>query len=101
MGSNRRTTYSIHYIYAGLLLLLAGAQMVAVESYRLTPAATAFLAQNVGPGAETPRGAVNRLMVQTTSVRKTLEIPSWVAWCTMSIGSVLLVHGAMLSTIKK
>ncbi len=45
----KQKAWAIHFIYAGIFLLLAGGQMYAVESYQLTPSATKFLAHNVGP----------------------------------------------------
>ncbi|GAA4431875.1 hypothetical protein [Bremerella cremea] len=94
--------WSIHFIYAGVILLLAGGQMYAVESYQLTPSATKFLAHNVGPGPETAQGAINHFMVNSnTGVRETITPPGWVAWAALSAGAVLSVHGGMLIANKR
>lgn len=94
--------WAIHFIYAGIFLLLAGGQMYAVESYRLTPSATKFLAHNVGPGPDTPRGALNHLMVSSgADVRESITPPSWIAWAALSAGFVLAVHGGLLVANKK
>ena len=94
--------WAIHFIYAGIILLLIGGQMYAVESYRLTPSATKFLAHNVGPSPDTPRGALNHLMVNSgTGVRETITPPGWLAWAAISAGSVLAAHGGLLVARKK
>lgn len=97
----KRKDWAIHFIYAGILLLLAGTQMHAVEAYRLTPSATAFLAKNFGPGPETTQGALNHLMVNGAQVRKTVDVPTWIAWAALSGGAVMAIHGALLMAQKK
>ncbi|MBA2114778.1 hypothetical protein [Bremerella alba] len=98
----RQKAWAIHFVYAGIFLLLAGGQMYAVESFQLTPSATKFLAHNVGPGPETPRGALNHLMVNSgADVRETISPPSWIAWAALSAGTVMAVHGGLLIARKK
>ena len=94
--------WAIHFIYAGVILLLAGGQMYAVESYQLTPSATKFLAHNVGPGPETAQGAFNHFMVNNASgVRETIKPPGWIAWASLSAGAVLAIHGGLLVAQKR
>jgi len=88
--------YAVHFIYGGIIVLLAGLQMHAVEAYRLTPAATSFLAHNVGPSEGTAEGALNRLMVGNMDVRKTISPPSWLSWGALSCGGVFAAHGMLL-----
>lgn len=97
----KRKDWAIHLIYAGIILLMAGGQMHAVEAYRLSPSATAFLARNVGPGPETAKGAFNHLMVQSAEVRKTISVPGWIAWAALSAGAVTAIHGTLLIVRKK
>ncbi|RCS40660.1 hypothetical protein DTL42_25160 [Bremerella cremea] len=98
----KQKAWAIHFIYAGIILLLAGGQMYAVESYQLTPSATKFLAHNVGPGPETTRGALNHLVVNSgAQVRETITLPNWIAWASLSAGAILAVHGGLLVAHKK
>jgi len=93
----KQKAWAIHFVYAGIFLLLAGGQMYAVESYQLTPSATKFLAHNVGPGPDTPRGALNHLMVNSgADVRETIRPPGWIAWAAISAGAVMSIHGGLL-----
>ncbi len=87
-------------LFAGLLFLLMGLQMRAVESYTLSPGTTRRLAHWAGPPASTPKGAVQRMVVETASVRKTITPPPWLGWATLSLGAVLTAHGLFLQSRK-
>ena len=98
----KQKAWAIHFIYAGIILLLAVGQMYAVESYQLTPSATKFLAHNVGPGPETTRGAINHFVVNSgAQVRETISLPNWVSWASLSAGVILAVHGGLLVARRK
>lgn len=98
----KQKAWAIHFVYAGIILLLAGGQMYAVESYQLTPSATKFLAHNVGPGPDTPRGALNHLMVNSgADIRETIRPPGWISWAALSAGAVMAVHGGLLIARKR
>ena len=87
-------------LFVGLLFLLLGLQMRAVESYTLSPGTTRRLAQWVGPSASTPKGALQRMAVETDLVRKTITPPPWLGWATLSLGVVLTAHGLFLRSRK-
>ena len=82
-------------IYAGVVLLLAGVQLRAVEQYVLSNGATQMLSQWLGSDPDTAEGAVQNWVVKNTPARKVIQPPRWLGWAAMSIGAVLVAHGAM------
>lgn len=84
------------WIYTGLLLLLIGLQLRAVETFILRPPTTRILAEWTGPGANTAEGAIQRLALQSDAVaRHEVRPPGWISWATLSFGAVMLAHGVI------
>lgn len=82
-------------LYAGVLLLLAGLQLRAVETFELSAPTTRILAGFVGPSPGTPHGAVRQLVIDTTQPKHRITPPEWLGWSLLSIGCVLTAHGMM------
>jgi hypothetical protein len=79
------------YFFMGLVILLLGAQLRAVESYTLTPEATRFLAER------SQTSTTNATLFTLSSdmgagPQKMIQPPEWLGWCLMSVGAVLILH---------
>ena len=86
-------------LFLGILLILIGGELRAVESFVLTPAATRVLANFSGPSAETPSGAMRQVLLDTAAPRKIIVPPPWIGWALLSIGIVVSAH-ALLEKLK-
>ena len=78
---------------AGLVLLLFGAQLRAMDAVVLTPKATKFLAEQ----SDQPITAVTRPIDSVTGndvplPRHTLRPPDWIGYFCLSIGAFLILH---------
>lgn len=77
------------YFLIGMVLLLFGLQLRAVETYVLNEEATRRLAENSGQQAST----IAFFQVATgAGARKSIQPPEWIGWCLISVGSVLILH---------
>ena len=81
------------FFFAGLLCLMLGGQLRAVESFELTPDFTQFLAERTGH----PLAAVNnatQTIVQSDKppAKKVCYPPDWLGWSLISVGAVLVLH---------
>lgn len=76
----------------GLLLLVAGLQLRAVETFELSTETTQMLNGAVGPSLETPRGALRQFVIESTAHRHRVTPPAWLGWSCLSVGGVLLAH---------
>jgi hypothetical protein len=81
------------YFFVGLLCLLLGGQLRAIESVELTPEFTQFLAERTGH----PLASVNEVTQSLTQAekpvaKKTVRLPDWSGWGLISIGAVLVLH---------
>ncbi len=84
------------WIYLGLLLLLIGMQLRAVEAFVLRPPTTRILAEWTGPAADTAEGAIQRMALRSDAVaRHQIQPPGWLSWATLSVGAVMLAHGVI------
>lgn len=72
------------------VLVAAGLQLRAVETFELSPDTTQFLNGMVGPSLETPRGALRQFVVESTQHRHRVTPPAWIGWSCLSAGSVML-----------
>jgi hypothetical protein len=79
----------------GIILLLFGLQMRAVEHFVLSPQSTSLLSRYAGPGVDTTHGAVQQIVVDTTGHSHTVTPPRWIGWALLSTGGVLFVHGLL------
>ncbi len=82
-------------IYAGVLLLLMGGILRAVDSFVLSASTTRVLASWTGPPPETPKGAVRQIVIDTTAPRRIVTPPEWLGWALLCTGGVLTVHGLL------
>ena len=80
---------------AGILLLAAGLQLRAVETFEFSPSTTKVLAGIVGDAPETPRGALRNFMIETTQHRHRITPPTWLGWSLLSVGTVLIAKGRL------
>ena len=81
------------YFFIGVVLLLLGIELLAVESFTLTPEFTQFLAKRTGhPMASV--SAATQLLFRTEKppIQKTYIPPDWVGWLMLSVGTVLTLH---------
>ena len=90
-----------HRIFAiGIVLLLLGLQLRAVDSFVLTSKATRFLhekAQQSGfRSAADPYNFDSLLLTAGPIAKKTLHPPRWLGWALISVGAVLTLHGMTL-----
>lgn len=90
-----------HRFFAlGVVCILMGLQMRAVESFVLTPKASQFIERNIrNSGLQTERTAYrfdSILMTGGPVPKKTVTPPRWLGWATISIGAVLTLHGLTL-----
>jgi len=82
-------------IVTGVVLLLLGLQLRVCHSYQLTPQTTATLARWLAPKQPTAESVVQRVVVETTAVQKTIRPPRWLGWALLSFGVVLTSHGVL------
>jgi hypothetical protein len=75
---------------AGILLMLIGLQLRAVQTFELSSQTTQLLAGMVGPAPETPRGALRQFVIETTEHRHRITPPPWLGWLSLSLGGVCL-----------
>ncbi|HWA96948.1 MAG TPA: hypothetical protein VG713_00585 [Pirellulales bacterium] len=77
-----------HYFIAGLVLLLLGVQLRAVDSYVLNEEATRMLTASHSDGG----ARVSQIVPPGAMPHKVLHPPMWLGYALMSIGSVLILH---------
>lgn len=87
--------FSTYYLPIGILLLLAGLQLRAVETFELSAETTRILAGFVGPSPATPHGAVRQIAIDTLEPRHRLTPPRWLGWSLLSAGVVVTALGAL------
>jgi hypothetical protein len=81
------------WLYVGLMVMLVGLQMRMVETFVFTPESTQMLNEWLGPGGDTPTGAIQRWATSESLVRKQYRPPAWLGYAMMSVGGVMFVHG--------
>jgi hypothetical protein len=84
------------WMYAGLLIGLAGLQMRMVEAFVFTPESTQVLNDWLGPAPDAPTGAIQRWAVNENLVRKQYRPPLWLGYALISAGGVFFIHGILL-----
>jgi hypothetical protein len=85
------------YFMAGIVILLFGIQVRMVDAYVLTPEATQFVVKRFHkPKSE---GAASPAAFEPVAVSagpalsmKTITVPPWGGWASISLGSVLILH---------
>ncbi len=82
-----------HVFLLGIVLILLGLELRAVDSFVLTPKATKFLAEQMGYPvivATTAVGAVTGAQPDLPS--KVVRPPEWLSWFLISVGFVLILQ---------
>jgi hypothetical protein len=82
---------------AGILFLFLGLQFRVVESYKLTPELTQFLAERTGH----PLASVNAATPALTSsgrplAQKTLQPAEWMGWAMLSLSATLILQALIM-----
>jgi hypothetical protein len=81
------------YFFAGLLCLLLGGQLRAIDTVELTPEFTQFLAERTGhPLASVNEASQSGGQSDRPTVKKVIHLPDWSGWGLISIGAVLVLH---------
>lgn len=84
----------------GVVLLLLGLQLRAVDSYVLSPKATRFIHEKTRDSgfrtANDPYNFDSYLMAAGPVAKKTITPPRWLGWAAISVGAVLALHGMTL-----
>lgn len=83
-----------HYMAIGLILVLLGLQFRYVESLRLTPETTNFLAKRLRRDKSSSSNPLMSILPKTgpASSQKTIRPPRWLGYSLLSIGAVLIVQ---------
>lgn len=79
-------------LFLGIMLIAVGVTLRCVESATLTPGATRVLAQISGPPPESVQGQLRQAVLDTNSVRKVVQPPSWLGWMLLSLGGFLTAY---------
>lgn len=86
-----------HYFVVGMLLLLFGLEVRFLDSVVLTPEVTQFLAERTGHPVAAANDAVGAMTgAPAVAAPYTFRPPDWLAHCTLSIASVLLLYSWLL-----
>ena len=81
------------WFLVGILLLLLGLQFRLLDSLVLTPQCTKFLAECTKHSITTVSDATETLVgAETPLPPKSVELPEWLGWALLSLGSVLVLH---------
>ncbi len=85
------------FFLIGLLILLIGGQLRAVDTFVLNEKTTQFLAQRM---KDTKMASANVLTTQFAAAgpvaKKRVQLPRWLGWSLISIGAVLVLHSLAL-----
>ncbi len=87
-------------IFGGLVLVIAGIQLSVVDSFVLTPGATATIAEWTDSDPGTLPAHFRKVMIASTSPQHVVRPPRWIAWCALS-GGFVTVALTMFSGGKK
>ena len=83
------------FFLAGLVILLLGLQLRAVESFTLNRECSQFIAAKM-PKKQTATASANPFASLTTSAApaqlRTVRPPRWIGYALISVGSVLILH---------
>ena len=88
------------YFIIGALALVIGFQLRAVDSFVLTPQASAAIEKNVRRSQlrNNPYDSIMMSGIPTSTTPKTVRPPRWLGWAMLSVGAVLVLHG---STVRR
>lgn len=83
------------YFMVGIIILLLGLQLRAVNSYVLNEEATQLLAKTTARQPSTTETLVASIAPGQMN-RKVIRPPEWCGWCIASIGAILILHSLAL-----
>ncbi len=89
------------FFIIGVLALVIGFQLRAVDSFVLTPQASAAIEKNVRRSQLRTNPYDSVMMAGVSGIpttRKTVRPPRWLGWAMLSVGAVLVLHG---STVRR
>ncbi len=82
---------------AGILFLLLGLQFRVVESYKLTPELTQFLAERTGHPLAAVNAATPALLQSPRPLgQKTIQPADWIGWAMLSLGATLTLQSLIM-----
>jgi hypothetical protein len=80
------------FFILGLVILLLGIQVRAVETFVLNEKASRFVAERLSPAMDGD-GATRAIMPSLSpAARRTLRPPVWLGYALISIGAVCILH---------
>jgi hypothetical protein len=80
------------YFLAGLILLLLGLQIRAVETFVLNERASRFIAERITPVMGESEDDAHNFGTTGATPRRTLHPPNWLGYALISFGAVLGLH---------
>ena len=87
-------------VVLGIVLLVVGVQLRYVESFVLTQKASEFIESNVKQaGFQHEETYDTFLLTAGPASKKTVTPPRWLGWALMSVGGVMLLHGATIQRL--
>ena len=78
------------WFFIGIVVLLLGIQFRMVKEYVLTAEATKFLAARTA--SEEDAAMLELASDLGAGHQKVLHPPEWLGWCSVSVGSVFILH---------
>lgn len=93
MARKQRFDWLLASIVVGIILLLLGMQLRAVEQFVCAPWSTKILAQWFGGTGNGARDAIERMVVESGTHRHVIAPPAWCGWAALSLGFVLVANG--------
>ena len=88
------------FLLIGLVVVLLGLQLRAVEAYVLNEASTKFLARQKAKSEQLSIASWTASLAGDGTVpiaRKRIEPPRWMAWALLCVGGVLVLHSFALA----
>jgi len=89
-----------HYLLLGIVLILLGVQFRYVSAVVLNDKASQFVSQKLG---KVPTPVANRPSFTTAMLsapppaQRTVELPRWLGYSLISVGSILVLHAVMMN----
>ncbi len=91
-GSNMEFNRN-QYFMVGLLILMIGAELRAVDTFVLNEKTTQFLAQRMKDSQVASANTLtNNFAAYAPVAKKRIQPPRWLGWSLISIGTVLVLH---------
>ena len=89
--------YRSRYLMSGFVLLMLGIQFRMVHSFVLNQPTTERLARLSDSEPKTPSSSVNSFLMRVApESRKTITPPRWMGLSLITVGAVVVLHGAVI-----